>query len=153
MNEQLKQLLLKETGDLIEQGRLEVRSSNVESPEKVREAIKEFSFDSGWLCLTDRVIPLYSAEDLLQAQSGIILSAELAGRSESLHIRQAEEGWTITRYKAGAGEECLIFREEYVSTENKQRDRLQYDVCWKLDNGSYRPWAARLSAMVKGGAQ
>lgn len=153
MNEQLKQLLFKETGDHIVTGKLDIKQNDATTVKQVWDEVRNFQFTSGWLCLTDKVVQLYSIEEILNVQNGIILSAELANDSESLHIRQAETGWTITRFKTREGEECLMFREEYVSTENKQRDRLQYDVYWKLDNVSYRPWAARFAGMVKGGTE
>lgn len=153
MNEKLVKLLNGETGDQAVAAKVAVSQHQVDTPKEVWEHVRQFPFDSGWLSLTDKVMPFYTAEDLAQVSGGIILSGELAGADESLHIRQAENGWNLTRIKSGDGEACLMLREDYTGTENKQQDRLQYEVYWKLDNGSYRPWVARLSGMVKGGAQ
>jgi hypothetical protein len=124
----------------------------VNDPQAVWRLVRGFPFDEGWLCLTDRVVPLYSGTDLMEElQKGTILSGELAKENQSLHIRQSGLGWTITRYMVSEGEGCLMLQEEYVSTENGQRDRLNYDVYWRLDGGSYRPWAARFTGFAKGG--
>lgn len=153
MNEKLVNLLQGETGDQVIAAKATIISIQCDTPDKVWEQVRRFPFTSGWLSLTDTIVPLYKAGDLAQVPGGIILSGELAGAAESLHIRQAESGWNLTRITSGDGETCLMIREEYTGIENNQQDLLQYEVYWKLDNDSYRPWVARLSGMVKGVAQ
>ncbi len=152
MNSKIMELLREETKDRIEPGKLLIELKQCETARQVREQVNNFSFSSGWLCLTDRVVALYSPADLAGAQDGVILSGELANGGESLHIRQAENGWTLTSFKTGQGEACLVCDEEYISTENQQQARLKYQVCWRLHNDSYRPWAARFTGLEKGGA-
>lgn len=155
MNEKLMDLLSNTTGDKVSETHVTVTPDMVASADQVWEQVRVFPLTSGWISLTDKVIPLYSAADLADVQGGIILSGELSAGSESLHIRQAETGWSITRIKTGEGEKekCLMLREEYIGTENKQQDRLQYEVYWKLENGTYRPWVARFAGMLNvGGA-
>jgi len=152
VNENLMNLLYKETGDKVHSGKLAVKLTLVSTQELLRKEIEEFPFSFGWLCHTDSVVSLYSADDRAAIKNSIILSGELANSSESLHIRQAENGCSVTRMTTGDGEDCLTCREEYVGVENKQQDRLQYEVYWKLANGSYRPWVARFAGIQKGGA-
>jgi hypothetical protein len=122
------------------------------NPEAVWNCIRSFPFDEGWLCLTNHEVPLYSCADLKpEMEKGTILSGELAKRNKSLHIRQSGIGWIFTQYSVSDGEGCLMLREEFISTENGQRDRLKYDVYWRLEGGSYRPWAARFTGFIKGG--
>ena len=131
---------------------LQVTSSQVDDPQAVWKLVRGFPFDEGWLCLTDRVAPLYSGTHLTEElQKGTILSGELVKGSQSLQIRQSGAGWAITQYTVREGEGCLMLQEEYISTENGQRDRLNYDVYWRLDGSSYRPWAARFTGFGKGG--
>lgn len=151
MNPGLLELLKKETGDTIISTSIDVRTTPLDTPEQVWEQVNVFNFDSGWICLTDRVVPLYSNGDLAACAGGIILSAELAGNAETLHIRQSENGWTMTRLKTGEGENCLMLREEYLSTENRQKARLFYEIYWKSENGVNRPYVARFAGIEKGG--
>lgn len=152
MNEKLMNLLNRETGDKMCSGKLVVKLTQVATQEQLREEIRNFSFSSGWFCLTDRVVSLYTVDDWAEVESSIILSGELANSGESLHIRQAESGWNVTRMTTGDGEDCLTCQEEYVGVGNKQQDRLLYDVYWKLVDDVYRPWVARFAELVKGGA-
>lgn len=153
MNNNLIRLLEKETGDKAVETTVDIQAEAIDTPETVWEKIHNFPFDSGWICLTDTVLPLYSGQDLAKAGNGIVLSAELAGQTQSLHIRQSDKGWAATLITIGSGKPCLMLAESYLSTENKQQDRLQYQVFWQESgDGSYRPSVARLAALVKGGA-
>jgi len=152
MNNNLIRLLEEETGDKAVETAVDIQTESIDTPETVWEKICTFPFDSGWICLTDKVLALYSADDLANAGSGIILSAELAGQTQSLHIRQAENGWNSITITIGTGKPCLVLAESYLSTKNKQQDHLHYQVFWQeSDDGTYRPSVARLAGLVKGG--
>lgn len=151
MNNELIRLLEKETGDKLTAQQVAVTVTPLSDAAQVWEKVHSFAFDSGWLCLTDKALPLYSGQDLAGITEGIILSAELAAQTQSLHIRQSENGWTATTITVGSGEPCLMLEESYLSTENKQQDRLQYQVFWKISEGVCRPFVARLAGLVKGG--
>lgn len=153
MNNRLIRFLEDETGDKAIETTVDIQIEPIATPEAIWEKIRNFPFDSGWICLTDKVLALYSADELANAGSGIILSAELAGQTQSLHIRQTENGWNSTTITTGTGQPCLMLAESYLSTENKQQDSLHYQVFWQeSDDGSYRPSVARLAGLVKGGA-
>jgi len=152
MNSQLKQLLQHETGDIVTEARVAVAVEPLATAAQVWEKVRSFLCESGWVCLTDQVKALYSGNDLADLSEGVILSAELAGNGQSLHIRQAETGWCATTITVGSGEPCLMLSEQYLSTENKQQARLSYEVYWKVQDGVCRPWVARLAALVKGGS-
>jgi hypothetical protein len=153
MNSELIRLLEQETGDKLTAKQVAVAVTSLSDAAQVWEQVRSFAFDSGWLCLTDKVCPLYSGQDLADITNGIILSAELAGQTQSLHIRQSENGWTATIITVGSGESCLMLEESYLSTETKQqgRGRLQYQVFWKSSEGVCKPFVARLAGLVKGG--
>lgn len=151
MNNELIRLLEKETGDRVVEAQVAVQTESMQTQEKVWEKVRAFPFASGWLCLTDKVRPLHSSQDLADITDGIILSAELAGQTQSLHIRQSENGWIATTITVGSGDPCLMLEESYLSTENKQQDRLQYQVFWKCSEDVCKPYVARLAGLVKGG--
>ncbi len=148
----INKVLAQEKCGAIVQEKLTIIPTPVASRQDVWEAVNAFAFEAGWLCLTDRVVQLGSSADLEKIRGGIILSGELAKGRETLHIRQSTVGWTLTRFIAGEGEPCLMLKEEYISTENQQQERLRYDVYWKLVEGSYRPWAGRFTGFATGGA-
>jgi len=129
-------LLENETGDQAKQAKISVTSATVATHQELKEQIGAFSFNSGWVCFTDRVIPLYNSSEPASLPEGIILSAEFASDTASLHIRQSENGWTVTTFKTGEDIDCLMFCEEYVSTENERQARLKYEVYWKQEKRS-----------------
>lgn len=149
MNEQIKALLKAETGDAPASVKLAIASETAQTPAEVWSRIDSFAPNQGWLCLTDKVLSIYEKTDIPLDRTGIILSGELVNGSESLHIRQSENGWALRLLKAGEGDDCVMFKKEYVSTENSQQARLLYEVCWKCDSDRYRPWAARFAGIVK----
>jgi len=151
MNNELIRLLEQETGDKLTAVMVDVTVTPLADAAQLWEQVHSFAFDSGWLCLTDKVLPLYTDQDLADITDGIILSAELAAQTQSLHIRQSENGWTATTITVGRGEPCLMLEESYLSTENKQQDRLQYQVFWKCSEDVCKPYVARLAGLVKGG--
>lgn len=151
MNNELIRLLEQETGDKVAESQVAVQIESMQTQEQVWEKVRAFPFDSGWLCLTDKVCALYAGHDLAAVSKGVMLSAELAGTDQSLHIRQAENGWIAATISIGNGEPCLMVEESYLSTENKQQDRLQYQVFWKNTDGVCRPYVARFVGLVKGG--
>jgi hypothetical protein len=132
--------------------KLDVSTEQLNNHEIVLEKIHNFKPNQGWICFTDKVAAFYSASELEALGNGTILSGELAKENESVHIRQSGSGWTVIHYAIGIGADCLMLPEEYISTENKQLDRLKYEVYWKKDDsGCYRPWAGRFAGFVKGG--
>lgn len=152
MNDALKGLLKKVTGDELIANRLQVSSEAVATPADLWGAVRSFASEQGWLCLTDRVVSFYKATELAGVE-GIILSGELVNGGKSLHIRQAESGWQLTRLESGIGDDCLMCRETYIGTDHGQQDRLHYEVYWKMEDGSYRPYTGRFAGLQEGGAQ
>lgn len=153
MNDNLKNLITRETGDQLSAAKLSITTAQAATPEQVWEQVAAFPFDEGWLCLTDRVLSLHSAADLANARGRIILSGELARGAESIHIRQAEAGWLITRFRDGEGDDCLKLEEQFISTEEKQALRLNYHCYWKQLDGRWQPAAARFTGFRKEDAQ
>lgn len=153
MNSQLAQLLKNKTEDQIQPALVEVALKPLADAGQVWEAVHTFPFDSGWICLTDQVVPLYSSHDLAAVPNGIILSAELAGATQSLHIRQSENGWVATTITVGSGEPCLMLTEQYLSTVQKQQLSLGYQLFWKETEGGYAPFVARFTGWEKGEKQ
>jgi hypothetical protein len=92
------------------------------------------------------------ATDLDTLQGRVILSGELAKGARSLHIRQAQEGWSLLHLSAGEGQECLKLRESFISTERNNGLRLNYDVYWSLQEGVYAPHAFRFVGFSEGGS-
>lgn len=153
MNDNLKNLISRETSDRVITAKLSITSEQVSTQEQVWEKLAAFPFNEGWLCLTDQVLPLYYATDLTKIRGRIILSGELANSAESIHIRQAEAGWLITRFRDGEGDDCLKLEEQYISTEEKQSLRLTYQSYWKQLDGTWQPAAARFTGFRKEDAQ
>ena len=157
MTDDLIRLLRKETGDDLSSARLAVSIRTGATPEAVWNEVRSFAPGEGWLCLTDRVVAIRSPQDLAAIDGGIILSGEMVKGAESLHIRQAAEGWILSRLKAGEGDECLMFRDSFVSTEDNQQLRLSYEVYWRQQADSlsgtdgYQPYAFRFAGFSKGG--
>ncbi|MDI9631257.1 MAG: hypothetical protein QM311_07355 [Acidobacteriota bacterium] len=108
------------------------------------QALKDFG-GRGWVCFTDEVVELDGAA--LQ-RGGIPLSAELCTEAESLHLRQEGSGWRLVRMATREGSEHLVF------TERRERlggGTLTYEVAWRRDEDTWRPWCARLSGFTKKG--
>jgi len=139
----LNSLLQKETGEELSPARLSVAMKWLGSPEEMWAAIQDFPLEAGWLCLTDEVLVLRSREDLEKAHGRILLSGELVYGDRSLHVRQGENGWSLVRLEKGIGEECLMLCESFISTEDKQQLRLDYEVFWKNGGRAYEPYAFR----------
>jgi hypothetical protein len=152
MIDKIKQLLQGEKIDAtgLAFAHISIATEKAELPGDVWKAVSDFAPLQGWLCLTDRVIHFCEPSGMPGDNVGIILSGELANGNESLHIRQSEGGWLLTRLIAGRGDDCIVFREQFVSTESGRRDRLNYEVYWRLENGAYKPYAGRFCGIGEG---
>jgi hypothetical protein len=151
MNESLLKLLKSETGTEVVRESVLATPTPVNDASEVWRAVREFAGEEGWLCLTDEVRMIDDATDLDTLQGRVILSGELAKGARSLHIRQAQEGWSLIHLCAGEGRECLKWGESFISTESNNGLRLNYDVYWTLQEGVYAPYAFRFVGFSEGG--
>lgn len=152
MNEELTKLLKSETGTEVVRETLQAAPRQVSEAKDVWNAVREFAGEQGWLCLTDEVLVVKGPADLEKGQGRVILSGELVKGGQSLHIHQTQDGWLLIDLSAGAGQECLKLRESFISTEDKQGLRLNYDVYWSLQQGVYAPYAFRFVGFSEGGS-
>jgi hypothetical protein len=158
VNKKLLEQIKGATGDAIVSGSLLVQCEPCSSARELQGRVRGFAPQEGWLCLTDRVLHFRDAAALeaLLPEGAVVLSGELARGEESLHIRQAETGWNVTRLSAGKGEKCLMFRESYLSTEARENINLDYEVYWKLQadglgGRAYLPCGFRFTGFAEGG--
>jgi len=153
MNEALLKLLKSETGTEVVRESLKTEVTPAKDAKEVWRAVDEFASEEGWLCLTDEVLKIDNPSDLGELQERVILSGELAKGDQSLHIRQAQDGWSLIYLSAGQGDECLKFNESFISTEEGQSVRLTYEIYWKNDGNAYAPHAFRFTGFSKGDTQ
>ncbi|MDX9708198.1 MAG: hypothetical protein RBT64_01475 [Trichloromonas sp.] len=153
MNEAVLKLLKSETGTEVVRENLKTEVTPAKDANEVWRAVREFAGEEGWLCLTDKVLKIDQPSDLDKSQGRVILSGELVKGARSLHVRQAQEGWSLVYLSAGQGDECLKFNESFISTEEGQAVRLTYEVYWKSDGSAYAPHAFRFTGFAKGDTQ
>lgn len=151
MNEALLKLLESETNTKVVREGLETKVTPAKDAKELWSEVREFAGEEGWLCLTDEVRKIDKTTDFDELQGRVILSGELAKGAQSLHIRQAQEGWSLIHLCAGEGRECLKWGESFISTEKNNGLRLNYDVYWSLQEGVYSPSAFRFVGFSEGG--
>lgn len=154
MNAALFELIEKETGDRVVPGSLSVGVRNMSTPDAVREAIRSFAPREGWVSLTGEVIRIAGSVDIGAIDRGVVLSGEFvsADGKSSLHVRQAEAGWSVMTIERTEGGDGVIVEDSFLS-ESADGTRLDYEVHWKGSDESpaCRPTSFRFTGFSKGG--
>lgn len=128
-----------------ERGRLEVETEAVTDPNQVRKRLEQFG-GLGWMCLTGEIVEVRAGRAI---PPGTVLSAELAKGDESLHLRQSQTGWTLSRIAKAKGDGQLLFKEPRLRIGG---GTLHYQVAWACDgdDGVWKPRCARLVGIEEG---
>lgn len=120
--------------------------------DKLNNFIVDFKPIEGWLCFTDKVV-IFPDECTLPA-AGIILSSELVSGLRSLHIRQAESGWSchIIERQDHVGDQ-LVFEKSFLSIP-RAKCKLRYEVFWKISDNpkehqTFQPYISRFAGFEK----
>lgn len=121
---------------------------NVTEASALHKMIEDFKPQEGWLCLTDKVV-MIPAECTLPV-SGIILSGELVCGSKSLHIRQAENGWSCRVIERRSAGDQIMYEQTFLSIPGRGNIKLKYETYWKIDadvagRAVYQPHVSRFA--------
>ena len=122
-------------GDPPQAGSLKCDSELVSDAAEVRNRLVAFG-GSGWACAPSEVVRVPDSP-----VPPVVLSAEVALGSTSLHVRQAGSGWRITRIERLDAGDAWIVQEQFAAAP---RGTARYEVAWGPDaDGVRRPLAAR----------
>ncbi len=88
-----------------------------QQPEKVKQALKDFQPQQGWLCFQSAVVPFKKGE---LPDKGTILYGEVKDKKhQALHIQQnGNGGWLLTTYQQQAGDTHLVEYTQLLSLAN-----------------------------------
>lgn len=110
--------------------RCEISSQFLSSVDQVWAILAPISAPVGWLgfqsgnMALDGLAPAGATPTL-----GVLMDAELAVKEKSIHVRYRGDGWIVTTYTPGMGEEFLS-DEVTMLTSNGS---LAYERLWSLD--------------------
>jgi len=135
---------------------LERATRQCQQPDEVKQALKDFQPQQGWLCFQSAVVPFKKDEEL--PDKGTILYGEVKGKNrQALHIQQnGNGGWLLTTFQ----EQDTTFQEpdadthlvEYTQLLSEFDDlgHLHYRVFWQQDGEQgYRPICAAFNGFFK----
>ncbi|MCP4702799.1 MAG: hypothetical protein GY862_38960 [Gammaproteobacteria bacterium] len=120
---------------------LEVTPESCADAEQVRQQIKTFAPEQGWLCFQSKVRRFLTAESFtLAPDTEIILYGELKGKDgRALHIRQdGMGGWKLAYFSSREGdrhlrEETVLLAETNPDVLGEARQNLKYLLYWTQD--------------------
>jgi hypothetical protein len=119
-------------------------------PGAVRQQVDQFMqtpSSVGWVETTDRIVWLLAGQSC--PGDAPILNAELAvpDRGDSLHVRQTDEAWLLTRMREETVDE-LLTDEVQLASADPTRGALQYVRYWLVDpEGRLRLRACRFAGL------
>ena len=121
---------------------------NVTDASTLHKMIEDFKLKEGWLCLTDKVVIIPSECSL--PVRGTILSGEMVCDSKSLHIRQAENGWSCRIIERCSTGNQIMYEQKFLSIPGRGNVKLKYEIYWELNNEAagyavYQPYVSRFA--------
>ncbi|HIE02315.1 MAG TPA: hypothetical protein EYP59_18875 [Thiotrichaceae bacterium] len=126
------------------------KSDTTSDPEEVRQKIKEFAPEQGWLCFQSKVD--YFRELAKMSFSGILLYGEVVKKAtnQSLHIREeGQNGWILTYFEETKGEQYLVENTVFCGEKELAPNKLRYRVYWQHDEKQgYRQLGARFNGFT-----
>lgn len=126
---------------------LERRTLNHQEAEKVKQALKDFQPQEGWLCFQSTVTHFKNGK---LPDEGIILYGEVkAADNKALHIQQDGNGsWRVTTYQQQAGKSHLVESTQLLG-EFEEIGNLRYRVYWANDGEQgYRQICAAFNGFI-----
>ena len=143
------------TEDEVTPAEVSIETTRYDDMSAMKSSLADFRQEAGWLCFTDRIERLTSAENIAD-MDGVVLSGELCKGNLSLHIRQRDAGWTVFKIEKKQADDagCVCIPEAYISDfeQNKsgrEKEILRYDVFWKADaSGAMSPFACRFAGFA-----
>ena len=110
--------------------RCEISSQFFTSLDQVWPILGGVSAPSGWLGFQSGNVPLDgSAPAAEEAALGALMDAELAAQEKSVHVRYRGDGWVLTTYTPGVGEEFLSEQISLLTANGA----LTYERLWSAD--------------------
>ena len=120
------------SGQAVESGSFEVVSRAL-TLAQVREAVAGWHGD-GWVCYASGIVWRRgeTAGKVGEGAKGVPLSGEWLDGAVSVHLRQAEDGWLLTRITEKAGTDRIV-PESLLSTEqlDGKNLRMRYRTLWR----------------------
>lgn len=145
LTEDLKTVL---GGQLPQLCRLERQSSHYQQPDEVKQALKDFHPQEGWLCFQSTITHFINGE---LPDKGILLYGEVKSTdNKSLHIRQSgtDGSWLLTTYQEEPGNTHLVEITQLLGEFDHPGD-LRYRVYWQPDGEQgYRKIGAAFDGFV-----
>ncbi len=118
--------------------------------EVVRQKIKEFAPEQGWLCFQSKVH--YFREPDKMSFSGILLYGEVVKKAtnQSLHIREeGQNAWILTYFEETEGDNYLLENTVLLGEKELAPKKLGYRLYWQYDEKQgYRQLAARFNGFT-----
>jgi hypothetical protein len=133
-------------GELPQLCHLERTTRQCQQPDEVKQALKDFQPQQGWLCFQSTIVPFKKGE---LPDKGTILYGEVKGKNrQALHIQQnGNGGWLLTTFQEQEGDTHLV---EYTQLLGEFDDFLHYRVFWQQDGDQgYRPICAAFNGFFK----
>lgn len=143
--------------EVFESNAAEVELNAVFTRQELAGKIRSLKADQGWICFTDEVVMVDKDFDYQKLDQKIVLSGELANGKTSIHIRQGDSGWIITKIHridgGGAGDQLMV-NDAFIGT--RERRTVLYETYWRKRKGNFgqdvfTPYVSRFAGF-KGGA-
>ncbi|HEC85127.1 MAG: hypothetical protein DRR08_08405 [Candidatus Parabeggiatoa sp. nov. 2] len=134
-------------GQLPQLCRLERPTRQCQQPKEVKQALKDFQPQEGWLCFQSTVTHFINGE---LPDEGTILYGEVKGTNNTaLHIhQQGTSGWLLTTFQEQKGNTHLVEATQLLG-EFEKPGNLRYRVYWQPDGEQgYRPICAAFNGFV-----
>lgn len=110
--------------------RCDISSQFFTSLDQVWPILGGMSAPSGWLGFQSGNVQLDgSASAAESAALGMLMDGELAANEKSIHVRYRGDGWIVTTYTQGAGEEFLSDGISLLTANGA----LTYERLWSAD--------------------
>ncbi len=127
---------------------LERSTRQCQQPDEVKQVLKNFQPEEGWLCFQSSVAFFKKGE---LPNKGTILYGEVKGKNRrALHIQQnGNGGWLLTTLQEQEGNTHMVEYTKLLGEFDDPGD-LHYRVFWQADaEQGYRPICAAFNGFLK----